>query len=73
MIHQCVSEDLWFRNMLSIDVQAPPLPKNETRLECIHRYAEDSRQRLFQLQQKDDAWWKRKADFSTCTARALAS
>ena len=26
MVHQCVSEDLWFRNMLGIDVSAPPLP-----------------------------------------------
>ena len=26
MVHQCVSEDLWFRNMLGIDVAAPPLP-----------------------------------------------
>ena len=26
MVHQCVSEDLWFRNMLGIDVGAPPLP-----------------------------------------------
>ena len=25
MVHQCVSEDLWFRNMLGIDVAAPPL------------------------------------------------
>jgi hypothetical protein len=24
MVHQCVSEDLWFRNMLGIDVGAPP-------------------------------------------------
>src|SRR4051794_33791964 len=32
MVHQCVSEDLWFRNMLGIDVGAPPLPGAETRL-----------------------------------------
>jgi len=24
MVHQCVSEDLWFRTMLGIDVGAPP-------------------------------------------------
>ena len=29
MVHQCVSEDLWFRNMLGIDVGAPPLPARE--------------------------------------------
>src|SRR5262249_27417710 len=27
MVHQCVSEDFWFRTMLGIDVGAPPLPK----------------------------------------------
>ena len=27
MVHQCVSENLWFMNMLGIDVGAPPLPK----------------------------------------------
>jgi hypothetical protein len=32
MVHQCVSEDLWFRNMLGIDVSAPPLPQEENRL-----------------------------------------
>lgn len=30
MVHQCVSEDLWFRTILEIDVGAPPLPTNET-------------------------------------------
>ena len=42
MVHQCVSEDLWFRNMLGIDVGAPPLPEQETRLGFMERYAEDS-------------------------------
>src|SRR5713226_8507438 len=40
MVHQCVSEDLWFRTMLGIDVGAPPLPAQETRLEFIKRFAE---------------------------------
>ena len=35
MVHQCVSEDLWFRNMLGIDIGAPPLPQQETRIEFI--------------------------------------
>src|SRR5450759_3272683 len=35
MVHQCVSEDLWFRDMLGIDVGALPLPAQETRLEFI--------------------------------------
>src|SRR5256885_5754400 len=33
MVHQCVSENLWFIGMLGIDVNAPPLPATETRLE----------------------------------------
>jgi len=58
MVHQCVSEDLWFRTMLGIDVGAPPLPRPETRLEFMKRYAEDSGQRLAALRGKDDAWWE---------------
>src|SRR5512144_768364 len=53
MVHQCVSEDLWFRNMLGIDVRAPPLPEHETRIEFIKRYAEDSSSRLARLRQTD--------------------
>jgi uncharacterized damage-inducible protein DinB len=63
MVHQCVSEDLWFRNMLGIDVGAPPLPKPETRLEFIRRYAEDSGKRLEALRQKDAAWWEEPTSF----------
>lgn len=58
MVHQCVSEDLWFRNMLKIDVGAPPLPKGETREEFIRRYAEDSGKRLAELQGKVENWWE---------------
>src|SRR5579862_7716767 len=58
MVHQCVSEDLWFRTMLGIDVGAPPLPKQETRLEFVKRYAEDSGKRLAVLREKDEAWWE---------------
>jgi uncharacterized damage-inducible protein DinB len=58
MIHQCVSEDLWFRNMLGIEVGAPPLPSQETRLEFMKRYAEFSGKRLEALRTKDEAWWE---------------
>jgi uncharacterized damage-inducible protein DinB len=58
MVHQCVSEDLWFRNMLGIDVSAPPLPAQETRMEFIKRYAEDSGKRLLALGEKPDSWWE---------------
>lgn len=63
MVHQCVSEDIWFRNMLAIDVAAPPLPKPETRLEFMKRYAEDSGKRLAALREKDDAWWEGETAF----------
>jgi uncharacterized damage-inducible protein DinB len=63
MVHQCLSEDLWFRNMLGIDVGAPPLPKDETRLEFVRRYAEDSGKRLAVLREKDDAWWEEHVNF----------
>ncbi len=63
MVHQCVSEDLWFRNMLGIDVGAPPLPVSETRMEFIQRYAEDSGKRLAALQSNDDDWFEGVAKF----------
>jgi len=63
MVHQCVSEDLWFRNMLGIDVGAPPLPQSETRLEFMKRYAEDSGKRLAALQGKNESWWEEQTTF----------
>jgi uncharacterized damage-inducible protein DinB len=63
MVHQCVSEDLWFRNMLGIDVGALPLPKLETRLEFMKQYAADSGKRLEALQEKDESWWEESAKF----------
>ena len=29
MVHQCVSEDIWLRTMLAVDVSAPPLPDED--------------------------------------------
>jgi len=58
MVHQCVSEDVWFRTMLGIDVGAPPLPRHETRLEFMKRYAEDSGRRLDALRRSDESWWE---------------
>lgn len=63
MIHQCVSEDLWFRNMLGIAVGASPLPEKETRLEFIRKYAEFSGKRLAALRTKDEAWWEGQSNF----------
>ncbi|HZU42266.1 MAG TPA: DinB family protein [Terriglobales bacterium] len=63
MVHQCMSENLWFRNMLGIDVGAPPLPSPETRLEFIKRYAEDSGKRLAALREKNEFWWEAETQF----------
>ena len=63
MVHQCVSEDAWFRKMLGIDVGAPPLPGRETRLEFIMRYSEDSARRLEHLRQTDETWWEEMTTF----------
>jgi uncharacterized damage-inducible protein DinB len=67
MIHQCVSEDLWFRSMLAIDVKAPPLPGHETRIDFIRRYAEDSGNRLAELKSKETPWWEADAKFFDLT------
>jgi uncharacterized damage-inducible protein DinB len=63
MVHQCVSEDLWFRGMLGIDVAAPPLPPRETRLEFIRRYLEDSGRRLVALRVRQESWWEEETSF----------
>jgi hypothetical protein len=49
--------------MLDIDVGAPPLPKNEIRLEFMRQYAEDSGKRLATLRKKDEAWWEGETKF----------
>jgi uncharacterized damage-inducible protein DinB len=63
MVHQCVSENLWFRDILGVDVAAPPLPAAETRVEFLRRYAEDSAQRLLRLERCDEAWWEAEVRF----------
>lgn len=67
MVHQCVSEDLWFRNMLEIDAGAPPLPSQETRIEFMKKYAEFSGSRLEALQLKDEPWWEGETKFFDVT------
>ena len=63
MVHQCVSEDAWFRTMLGIDVGTPPLPEQERRLEFIKWYAERSASRLAILRDTDDLWWEAQTTF----------
>ena len=63
MVHQCISEDRWFCNVLGINIGAPPLPEQETRLEFIKRYAEDSGKRLAALKERNKAWWEEEVAF----------
>lgn len=63
MVHQCTSEDAWFRNMLGIDVGVPPVPEQEQRLEFMKRYADASARRLERLRQTDEPWWEAMAAF----------
>ena len=63
MVHQCVSEDFWFRAILGIDVKAPPLPARETRWEFMARYAEDSARRLDALRTATEPWWEEVVTF----------
>ena len=67
MVHQCVSENSWFMSMLKVDVEAPPLPNPETRINFIRRYAEDSTKRLVVLQLMDEAWWEAEVKFFDVT------
>lgn len=63
MVHQCVSEDLWFRTMLGIGIGASPLPEEESRLAFMRKYAEDSGKRLEALGQQKEPWWEEYAQF----------
>lgn len=57
MVHQCVSEDNWMKNMLGIDTKENALPSRESKLEFIKWYAKVSQLRLKQLQSKSDDWF----------------
>jgi uncharacterized damage-inducible protein DinB len=63
MVHQCMSEDAWFRTMLGIDVGAPPIPRREARIEFIRQYAQDSGKRLDVLRRTEERWWEETTRF----------
>ena len=73
MVHQCVSEDLWFRNMLGIDVGARPLPQQETRVDFIREYVNDSGRRLSAIREKMRHGGKRKCHSSMYAGRGPGS
>jgi len=63
MVHQCLSEDLWFRTMLGVNVTDHPLPEVERPGAFIHRYAADSAARLGHLRSRPPAWWEEETAF----------
>jgi uncharacterized damage-inducible protein DinB len=63
MVHQCVSEDFWFRRFLDIDVGAPPLPGRREPGRVPSAVRRDSGKRLEALRTKDESWWEDEVDF----------
>jgi uncharacterized damage-inducible protein DinB len=63
MVHQCVSEDLWMKNMLGIDLGEPALPAQETRLDFLRRYAGASSRRLERLRGMAETWFEEPTKF----------
>lgn len=67
MVHQCVSEDTWMRNMLGITVSRPALPADESRLAFIEHYAATSLERLIALESTSDDWFEEETRFFDVT------
>jgi len=63
MVHQSVSEDIWFKTMLGIAVTENPLPAQETRLGFMQAYARNSRLRLAAISANSEAWWEGETAF----------
>jgi uncharacterized damage-inducible protein DinB len=63
MVHQCVSEDAWMKNMFGIDTGRPALPPKEERAEFIRHYAAVSAARLAALREKPEEWWRETTKF----------
>lgn len=63
MVHQCVSEDTWMRNMLGIQIDLPALPAKEERLAFLHHYAETSGARGEILASQPAEWWMAETRF----------
>jgi uncharacterized damage-inducible protein DinB len=63
MVHQCLSEDFWFRTILGIHVTDSPLPDKEATLDFIRAYSRDAALRLEALKQQTEEWWEGEAKF----------
>jgi uncharacterized damage-inducible protein DinB len=67
MVHQCVSEDTWMKNMLGVAVSLPTLPAREGRLDFIEHYAAASAEREAQLREKPAEWFAEDTTFFDVT------
>ena len=67
MVHQCLSEEYWFREFLGIDLSQRPLPAVETRLEFMKKYAAVSSRRLERLTTVSESWFEENVDFFNVT------
>ena len=67
MVHQCLSEDAWMKNMLGIDAGMPALPAEETRTGFLRHYAAASVARLDSLRRKSDEWFLESTTFFDVT------
>lgn len=63
MVHQCVSEDAWMKNMLGIALSRHALPARETRLAFLEHYAACSAERLEILARQPDGWFDEPTTF----------
>jgi len=63
MVHQCVSEDTWMKNMLGIAVSRAALPAQETRLAFLDHYGACAAERLAILGQQPDDWYQQETTF----------
>ncbi len=63
MVHQCVSEHNWMRDMLGIDVSRPALPAEETRPAFMAHYELVSGERLHALALRPDDWFEQTTRF----------
>jgi hypothetical protein len=72
MVHQSVSEHLWFSTMLGISVTDNPVPSTETRVAFIQHYLENAGLRLAALAARDDPWWETSCPSSCSIGRCIA-
>lgn len=63
MVHQSVSENMWFATMLGVIVTDNPVPATETRLNFIALYRHHAALRLRILSFKPDTWWEHEVGF----------